>query len=117
MKTLGFFLKNMRYIQMPFAPPLDTPLCQITSTSPLNKIATRMYSHFEKVKDMSFDPSHHNLPAFLMERFSNFCNSYTKSYNKFYDRKGALFLEKFGGINSFKLFLAKMAEALLEYEF
>lgn len=133
-------------------------------------------AHFEKVKDISFDPSRHNLPDFLMERFSNLCNSYTKSYNKFYDRKGALFndymkrieidsdryfcnlvnyihfnsvhhgfcktpfdwkwtsfhafiaqkktklrtqevLEKFGGINEFKLFHGRMVEALLEYEF
>ena len=28
-----------------------------------------------------------------MERFSNLSNSYTKSYNKVYERKGALFID------------------------
>ena len=48
---------------------------------------------FEKVKKRTFDPKLHDLSDFLMERFSNLCNSYTKSYNKVYKRKGALFID------------------------
>ncbi len=32
-------------------------------------------------------------PDFLMERFSNCMNSYTKAFNKMYNRKGALFMD------------------------
>jgi REP-associated tyrosine transposase len=49
--------------------------------------------YFEKIKQTEFDPAKHNLPDFLMERFSNLCNSYTKSYNKVFSRKGALFID------------------------
>ena len=34
-----------------------------------------------------------NAPDFIMERFSNFLNSYAKAYNKMYDRKGGLFMD------------------------
>jgi hypothetical protein len=30
---------------------------------------------------------------FIMERFSNWLNSYTKAFNKIYDRKGSLFID------------------------
>ena len=33
------------------------------------------------------------LPDFIMEQFSNLLNSYTKSYNKYYRRRGALFVD------------------------
>lgn len=33
------------------------------------------------------------IPDFIMECFSNFLNSYTKSFNKVYQRKGALFID------------------------
>jgi len=49
--------------------------------------------YFEKIKQIRYDPITHNLPDFLMERFSNLCNSYTKSYNKVFNRKGALFID------------------------
>ena len=35
----------------------------------------------------------HDLSDFIMERFSNFLNSYTKAINKRYNRKGALFID------------------------
>src|SRR5258708_38514222 len=38
-------------------------------------------AHFKKVKKLPFDSLIHNLYDFLMERFSNLFNSYTKSYN------------------------------------
>jgi len=50
-------------------------------------------AQFERIKKFRFDTQKHNLPDFLMERFSNLCNSYTKSYNKVYERKGALFID------------------------
>ena len=34
-----------------------------------------------------------NYSDFLLQQFSNFLNSYVKSYNKYYNRKGKLFLE------------------------
>jgi len=46
---------------------------------------------FEKVKEMPFNSQSHDISDFLMERFSNLCNSYTKSYNKYFDQKGVLF--------------------------
>jgi REP element-mobilizing transposase RayT len=49
--------------------------------------------HFEKIKKLQFDNSIHSLSDFLMERFSNLCNSYTKSYNKVFKRKGSLFID------------------------
>ena len=49
--------------------------------------------HFETVKKKTFDQSIHNLPDFIMERFSNFLNCYTKSFKNMYWRKGALFMD------------------------
>lgn len=34
-----------------------------------------------------------NAPDFIMQCFSNFLNSYTKSFNKMYNRKGGLFID------------------------
>jgi REP-associated tyrosine transposase len=48
---------------------------------------------FEKIKKRKFDPLRDDITDFIMERFSNLCNSYTKSYNKCYSRKGALFID------------------------
>ena len=33
------------------------------------------------------------VPEFIMERFSNFLNSYTKAYNKRFIRRGSLFID------------------------
>ena len=35
----------------------------------------------------------HDLSDFIMERFSNFLNSYTKAFNKVNNRKGSLFMD------------------------
>ncbi|MBX9782601.1 MAG: transposase [Chitinophagaceae bacterium] len=49
-------------------------------------------AHFKEVKkDKSLDES--VLSDFIMERFSNCLNSYTKSFNKMYNRKGSLFID------------------------
>jgi hypothetical protein len=49
--------------------------------------------HFEKVKKVTFQPPKHDISDFMMERFSNFLNSYTKAFNKINKRKGALFMD------------------------
>ena len=49
-------------------------------------------SHFKKKKPQKvFNPD--LVPDFIMERFSNWLNSYTKAFNKTYDRKGSLFID------------------------
>ena len=52
-----------------------------------------MIAHFEKVKQVTFSLLHHDICDFAMERFSNFLNSYTKAFNKTYQRKGSLFMD------------------------
>lgn len=48
--------------------------------------------HFKETKkEKKF--SVESVPDFLMERFSNCLNSYTKAFNKMYNRKGALFMD------------------------
>ena len=49
--------------------------------------------NFEIVKKKKFDPLLSDISDFIMERFSNLLNSYTKSINKMYKRKGALFMD------------------------
>lgn len=49
--------------------------------------------NFEKFKKVPYDPLLANIPDFIMERFSNFLNSYAKSFNKMYRRKGSLFID------------------------
>jgi REP element-mobilizing transposase RayT len=49
--------------------------------------------NFELVKKKKFDPLIMDISDFIMERFSNFLNCYTKSINKMYNRKGALFMD------------------------
>jgi putative transposase len=49
--------------------------------------------NFAVVKRKKFDPLITDISDFIMERFSNFLNSYTKSINKMYNRKGALFMD------------------------
>lgn len=50
-------------------------------------------AEFKQVKNSTYHPLQHNLSDFIMERFSNFLNSYTKAFNKMYHRKGALFMD------------------------
>lgn len=49
--------------------------------------------HFEIIKKKTFQPGQDLLSDFIMERFSNFLNSYSKAYNKMYQRQGALFMD------------------------
>ena len=48
---------------------------------------------FERIKGKSFDDKEHSISDFVMERFSNLLNSYTKAFNKVNRRKGALFMD------------------------
>lgn len=48
--------------------------------------------HFEEIKKNKAY-SREKAPDFIMERFSNWLNSYTKSFNKAYNRKGSLFID------------------------
>lgn len=65
-------------------------------------------NHFHymiRIKEQAFIKDHFNIikrnalftpelaPGFIMERVSNLLNSYTKAYNKMYNRKGALFMD------------------------
>ena len=49
--------------------------------------------HFQEVKKKKFQPLENHISDFIMERFSNFLNSYTKAFNKVNKRKGALFMD------------------------
>jgi putative transposase len=48
---------------------------------------------YEEVKQKPYDPLVTDLSDFIMERFSNWLNGYTKAFNKMYRRKGALFMD------------------------
>lgn len=52
-----------------------------------------LISCFEEVKKETYKESKHDLSAFVMERFSNLLNSYTKAFNKVNKRKGSLFMD------------------------
>lgn len=89
-----FFLKKYAYH--------TTPICDTFSYALMPNhfhFAVKIKSidiciaYFEKIKQTEFDSTKYKLADFLMERFSNLCNSYTKSYNKVYNRKGALFID------------------------
>ncbi|HQW11491.1 MAG TPA: hypothetical protein PLP06_05050 [Saprospiraceae bacterium] len=49
--------------------------------------------HFKIVKKKAFNPAENDISDFIMERFSNLLNSYTKAFNKRESRKGALFMD------------------------
>src|SRR5690606_20761192 len=42
----------------------------------------------------TFEVSATEMSKFILQKFSNFLNSYTKSFNKMYDRKGGLFMNR-----------------------
>ena len=47
------------------------------------------FSNLKKGKKFNVEKA----PDFIMERFSNLLNSYSKAYNKMYNRKGGLFMD------------------------
>ena len=56
------------------------------------KNETVIQAHY-KEKKPNKECKTESIPDFIMEQFSNFLNSYTKSLNKRYARKGALFMD------------------------
>ncbi len=72
---------------------------------------------FEIIKKIKFNPIQHDVCDFIMERFSNFLNSYSKAFNKVNKRKGALFMDylkrsivnKSGDFTSFIWYIHKNA--------
>ncbi len=53
----------------------------------------KRYLELNKEKETLTDKSNFSFEKFIMQQFSNFFNCYSKSYNKMYDRKGALFID------------------------
>ena len=49
--------------------------------------------HYEMVKRKQYHLMDTDLSDFIMERFSNWLNGYTKAFNRMYQRKGALFMD------------------------
>ncbi|WP_026904854.1 hypothetical protein [Pedobacter glucosidilyticus] len=56
------------------------------------KAEEEIIPHYEQVKKIKHT-SDTDLSDFIMERFSNFLNGYTKAFNKINQRKGALFTD------------------------
>ena len=54
---------------------------------------SRIIMQFKHVKKIPFDALQHNLAEFIMRRFSNFLNSYARSFNNAHHRKGTLFMD------------------------
>jgi putative transposase len=61
----------------------------VIKTKPLENII----ANYELVKQKKPDGDLAVISDFLMERFSNWLNSYTKAYNKVLGRKGSLFID------------------------
>jgi REP element-mobilizing transposase RayT len=57
------------------------------------KPAEEFADYFQYFKQKPIDHAT-DLPDFITERFSNWLNSYTKSFNKVYKRRGSLFLDR-----------------------
>jgi putative transposase len=82
------------------------------------KEETALIQHFQEIKKKKFELLQHDLSNFIMERFSNFLNSYTKAFNKVNKRKGALFMDylkrskvnEAGDFTSFIWYVHKNAE-------
>lgn len=55
--------------------------------------ATEIIEHYIEVKKKPYIEAESNLSEFIMERFGNLLNAYTKALNKMYKRKGNLFID------------------------
>src|SRR4051794_14105085 len=49
------------------------------------KTTDQIIKAYEVVKKKNYSPMETNLPDFIMERFSNWLNGYTKAFNKMYN--------------------------------
>ena len=53
-----------------------------------------LITHYNYLKKSRIEPGQSlDYSTFVMQQFSNFCNSYSKAFNRRFDRKGALFLD------------------------
>jgi putative transposase len=92
-KNYDFFLRKYVQHTLPVADTFAFSLLPdqfrfIIRIKPIEHIV----DHFTLVK--SNKPFlEHLCSDFIMERFSNWLNSYVKSFNKMYDRKGSLFID------------------------
>ena len=58
-----------------------------------------LVKHYQFLKNKPFSPANDaSLSDFVMEQFSNWCNSYTKSFNRMHGRKGKLFMDNMNRI-------------------
>lgn len=89
----GFFLQRLEKHTSPIADLFAYNLLPNHFHVMMQMKSTEMVEqHFKEVKKgkaFSIDL----VSDFLMERFSNCLNSYTKAFNKMYNRKGALFMD------------------------
>ncbi|WP_019990070.1 hypothetical protein [Rudanella lutea] len=49
---------------------------------------------FQTIKPEEAKPVSFNHSSFVVQQFSNLCNSYAKAYNKRFNRRGSLFIDK-----------------------
>jgi putative transposase len=56
------------------------------------KSESTLSENYKIQKDKVAEPTM-DWPKYVMQQFSNFCNAYSKAYNKRFDRRGALFLD------------------------
>ncbi len=90
-----YFLKKMQQHILPvadifccaFLPNHFHLFVRIKPLSEINALFTAMKP---KILQAKYDE---NLSLFTSEQFGNWCNAYTKAFNKRYDRKGKLFMD------------------------
>ena len=91
----GFFIKRMKKYIIPIAEIFSYSLLPnhfhfFLRIRPLRDIG-KLYRLIKKKALAEHDNK--LISEFIMERFSNMCNSYAKSFNKVYNRKGKLFMD------------------------
>ncbi len=94
-----FFLKKYNY----YIPPIADTFAYCLMPNHLH-LMVRMKGEVEVLNFLKVKKSTPNLQGFenlggfsrvISQQFSNLFNSYTKSFNKVYDRKGSLFIQNF----------------------
>lgn len=92
-ENYGFFLERFDKYISPVADTLAYNLLpnhfHLIVDIKAEELLFDLYKSKNKLKENSDGWSHY----FVMQQFSNFLNSYTKSFNKMYNRKGGLFMD------------------------
>jgi putative transposase len=86
-----FLLRYQKYIR-----PIADTFCYCLLPNHFHflleiKKAKELMPYFERLKGKEYLPD--MIPVLIMRQFSNLLNSYTKSFNKMYKRKGGLFID------------------------